>query len=205
MTESSRTIVGQPTAAGPGVYKAPRTILYGLGVLAALSLVGGAYAQTETTPGGPSAPTPSVTDSPTNPEMAGASTAAPRDSPPDVHDDVPPSATAGPGKIAAGMRVRSQSGDLLGNVASIVPAASNREGFVVIASPSGVATPVPYSEASAMVQNDTIVVNKSRFVRAPKVQESQGEDVTPATWEQRADRYWKSYIMSSERSGAVDR
>jgi hypothetical protein len=103
------------------------------------------------------------------------------------------------------MRVRSESGDLLGNVASIVPAESNREGFVVIGSPTGVATPVPYSAASGMVQNDTIVVNKSRFERAPKVQQSQGEDVSPATWEQKADRYWKSHAMSSERSGAVNR
>lgn len=49
-------------------------ILRSLSVLAALGFVGIAHAQTATVPSGPSVPTPFVTDSPTNPELAGAST-----------------------------------------------------------------------------------------------------------------------------------
>jgi hypothetical protein len=114
-------------------------------------------------------------------------------------------ATAAPGKIGTGMQVRSETGDLLGNVASIVPGQSNNEGYVVIASSNGVATPVPYSAASAMVQKETVVVNKARFDQAPKVQQYQGEDVTRATWEKKADSYWKRYAMSPEQPSGVRR
>ncbi len=114
-------------------------------------------------------------------------------------------AAAAPGKIPAGMPVRSESGDLLGHVASTVPGESNHEGYVVIASANGAATPLPYSAASAMVQNDTVVVNKARFEQAPKVQQYQGEDVTRATWERKADSYWKRYALSPEQPAGVRR
>jgi hypothetical protein len=172
-------------------------ILRSLSVLAAWGFVGAAYAQTATAPGGPSMPTPSVTDSPTNPELAGASTAA--------RQDGPRIAAASPGNITAGMQVRSESGDLLGNVASIVPGESNREGYVVIGNPSGVATPLPYNTARAMVRNETVVVNKERFQKAPKVQQYQGEDVSRAAWEEKADSYWKRYAMSAEQPNGVRR
>jgi hypothetical protein len=136
-------------------------------------------------------------DSPTNPELAGASTVAREDNPPSFR-------TSAASHITAGMQVRSQSGDLLGNVASIVPGESNREGYVVVANSGGVATPLPYSAANAMVRNETMVVNKERFEKAPKVQQYQGEDLGRAAWEQKADSYWKRYA-SAERSNAVQR
>ena len=76
---------------------------------------------------------------------------------------------------------------------------------MVIASSNGVATPLPYSAANAMVQNETMVVNKARFEQAPKVQQYQGEDVTRATWERKADSYWKKYAMSPEQPAGVRR
>ncbi len=97
------------------------------------------------------------------------------------------------------MQVRSETGDLLGNVASIVPGESNHEGYVVVAGSDGVATPLPYGAAKAMVQNDTVVVNKARFEQAPKVQQYQTEDVTRAKWESKADHYWKRYALSPEQ------
>ena len=181
--------------------------IHSLSVLAALSLAAAANGQTPTEPSGPSVPTPSVTIPSTNPELAGASTVARNNSPPEAarQADAPKMAAAALGKIQAGMQVRSQTGDLLGNVASIVPGESNREGYVVIANSKGIATPVPYSAASAMVQNDTVVVNKSRFEKAPKVQQYQREDVTRADWEQKADSYWKHYAMSPEQPNGVNR
>ena len=167
---------------------------YGLSVLAVLGLAGAAYAQTQAAPNTPST---SVMHPTPNPELAGAST-APRENGMRM-------ATAAPGKIGTGMHVRSQTGDLLGNVASIVPGESNHEGYVVIASANGMATPVPYSAASAMVQNETVVVNKARFDQAPKVQQYQGEDVTRATWEKKADSYWKRYAMSPEQPAGARR
>jgi hypothetical protein len=174
---------------------------YGLSVFAALSLVGAAYAQTETTP--KNVPSTSVMHPTPNPELDGASTAPRKNS--------MRMAAAAPGAIPTGMQVRSETGDLLGNVASNVPANSdsgankgaNHEGYVVIASPNGVATPVPYSAAKAMVQNDTVVVNKTRFEQAPKVQQYQSEDRSRPAWQAKADSYWKHYAMSPEQpSGA---
>ena len=168
---------------------------YGLSVLAALSLIGAADAQTRTTP---NAPSTSVMHPTSNPELDGAST-APR------HNPTRMAAASTPGAIPTGMQVRSETGDLLGNVASIVPGQSNHEGYVVIASSNGIATPVPFSAAKAMVQNDTVVVNKARFEQAPKVQEYQSEDHSRAVWEQKADSYWKHYAMSPEQPTGVKR
>ncbi len=174
---------------------------YGLSVLAAFSLAGAAYAQKEPAPGTPPVNTPStsVMHPTPNPELDGASTAA-RQNPNPTR-----MATAAPGKIGTGMQVRSESGDLLGNVASIVPGESNHQGYVVVASSNGVATPLPYSTANAMVRNETMVVNKDRFEQAPKVQQYQREDVTRATWEKKADSYWKRYAMSPEQPAGVRR
>jgi hypothetical protein len=185
------------------------TTLRSLSVFAALSLAAVAYGQTQTArPGGPSTPTTSATIPSTNPELTGASTEARHDSPRNEAarpTDAPRMSTAAPGKIQAGMQVRSESGDLLGNVASIVPGESNREGYVVIANSKGVATPLPYSTANAMVRNDTVVVNKSRFENAPKVQQYQGEDMKRSAWEQKADGYWKHYAVGPSQLNGVNR
>jgi len=101
-------------------------------------------------------------------------------------------ATAVGGNVEHGMLVKSPSGDVLGTVASIVPGESNKsEGYVVVAGPQGAATPLPYSQASARVKHDSLVVDKSRFLNAPKVQQYQTEDGSSTVWEQKADEYWK--------------
>ena len=163
-------------------------------VLAALSLAA-AHAQTQTAPDGPST---SVTSPAVNPELDGASTAQRQSG---------PMAAAPAAKIATGMQVRSRSGELLGNVASIVPAdrGANQDGYVVIANSSGIATPLPYSVARSMVQNSTLVVDGSRFQNAPKVQQYQSEDSPRPAWKQKADSYWKKYAMSSDQSSGVRR
>ena len=113
-------------------------------------------------------------------------------------------AAAAPGKVDSGMRVSSPSGDLLGTVASIIPGGdSGKDGYVVIADLQGIAIPVPYRAASAMVQHDKLVVDKSRFENAPKVQQYQTEDGPSVVWEKKADSYWKQPAMSSEEAGGV--
>lgn len=129
-----------------------------LSVLAALSLAGAAYAQTETAPNGFSN---------------------------DMRPRVPPVQS-----VSDGMRVESESGDLLGTVASIVPGRAPNERYVLIANSKGVAIPVPYSTASGMVQNHTLVIDKARFEHAPKVQQGEVEDTQHSAWEKRADDYW---------------
>jgi hypothetical protein len=163
-------------------------------VLAALSL-GAAHAQTGSAPNGPST---SVARPTANPELDGASTAQ-------RHSGAREAAASA--KIATGMQVRSRSGELLGNVASIVPAGrgSDEDGYVVVASSNGIATPLPYSAARSMVQNGTLVVDESRFQNAPKVQQYQSEDSPHRAWEQKADSYWRKYAMSSDQNSGVRR
>jgi hypothetical protein len=112
-------------------------------------------------------------------------------------------AAASPGKVDSGMRVRSSSGDLLGTVASIIPSDSGKDAYVVIADLQGIATPVPYRAASAMVQHDMLVVDKSRFANAPKVQQYQTDDGPSVVWEKKADSYWKqaAATRSEDKSG----
>jgi hypothetical protein len=154
-------------------------MLRSFSVLAALSLTGAAYAQTQVAPDTPSV---SVTTPTLNPELAGAST-APRSGAIRM--------AAVPGNVDSGMQVKSPAGAVLGRVASIVPSDSNRDGYVVIADLQGVAVPVPYRAASAMVHNDTLVIDESRLANAPKVQQYQAEDGPSDVWERKADGYWK--------------
>jgi hypothetical protein len=112
-------------------------------------------------------------------------------------------AAASTGKVDSGMRVRSPSGDLLGTVASIIPSESGKEAYVVIADLQGIATPVPYRTASSMVQHDMLVMDESRFMSAPKVQQYQTEDGSSVVWEKKADNYWKQPATSSGEDSGV--
>ena len=96
------------------------------------------------------------------------------------------------GSLEHGMVVKSPSGDILGTVATIIPSESNTsEGYVVIAGARGAATPLPYSTATAKVSHAALVVDKARFLNAPKVQQYQTEDGSSTVWEKKADEYWK--------------
>ena len=100
--------------------------------------------------------------------------------------------TAVGGNVEHGMLVKSPSGDILGTVATLIPGESNSsDGYVVIAGSRGAATPLPYSTASLHVSHDALIVDKARFLNAPKVQQYQSEDGPRSVWEQKADEYWK--------------
>ena len=64
-------------------------------------------------------------------------------------------------------------------------------GDMVIATPKGAATPVPYSTVSARVRDNAVVLDKARFEGAPKVQQYQKEDGSSTAWEEKPDSYWK--------------
>ena len=150
-------------------------------VLAALSVVGAAYGQTATPSNTPSS---SVMTPTQNPELDGASTVQ-------RMSQLQAGPTVG-GNVESGMLVKSPSGDVLGTVASIVPSNTNSsDGFVVVAGAGGAAIPLPYSTASSHVKHDTLVVDKARFLNAPKVQQYQTEDGSSSVWERKADDYWK--------------
>jgi hypothetical protein len=169
-------------------------VLRSFSVLAALSFAGAACAQTEVS--APNAPSTSVTHPTANPELAGASTAS---------RDTPRMAAASSPTVSHGMQVRSESGELLGSVASIIPGDSRNDNYVVVADLQGLATMMPYSTATQMAQKDKLVVDRTAFEKAPKVQQSQTEDDTRDRFERKADEYWKRYAMRSDSTGPMRR
>jgi hypothetical protein len=141
-------------------------------VLAALSFVGAAYAQTEAT--------------------------VPR-------TDNQRVATASSPAVSAGMQVRSESGELLGRVSSIIPGDSRNESYVVVGDLQGLATIMPYATASIMTQRDKMVVDRAAFEKAPKMQQTQTEDHSLEGSQRKADEYWKKYAMNEDATGPVRR
>jgi len=161
-------------------------------VLAALSFVGAACAQTETAPNGPST---TVTHPTANPELDGASTAS-------RNTRVATSDSAG---VSNGMQVRSESGDLIGRVSAIIPGDSRDENYVVMADQQGMASLIPYSTATAMVHDDKLVIDRTAFEKAPKVQNTQLEDRSLSGLQRKSDEYWNRYAESADSTGPVRR
>lgn len=164
-------------------------------VLAALSFIGAASAQTQTT--APNGPSTTVTHPTANPELDGASSA-----PRAANERV---ATASSSAVKNGMQVRSESGELLGKVASIIPGDARNESYVVVGDLQGLATMMPYETATAMTRHDKMVVDRTAFEKAPKVQQTQTEDQPLEGSQRKADEYWKKYAMSEDSTGPARR
>jgi hypothetical protein len=105
-------------------------------------------------------------------------------------DALSPTRLAEAGPISSGMEVKTPAGDSIGTVAAVIPSNGSGTRYVVIASPTGSATAVPYDKASAMIRNDALVMDKSRLRDAPKMQQDQMEDGPSRVWQQKADSYW---------------
>jgi hypothetical protein len=165
--------------------------LRSLSVLAALSFIGAAGAQAQTTP------STTVTHPTPNPELDGASTAS-RPSDGRV-------ATASSSAVRNGMQVTSESGEPLGKVASIIPGDARNESYVVVGDQQGLATMMPYETAIAMTHHNKMVVDRTAFEKAPKVQQTQSEDQPLEGSQRKADEYWKKYAMNEDSTGPVRR
>lgn len=169
--------------------------LRSLSVLAALSFIGAACAQTQTP--APNAPSTTVTHPTANPELDGASSASRT-----ADERV---ATASSSTVKNGMQVRSESGELLGRVASIIPGDARNESYVVVGDLQGLATMMPYETATAMTRHDKMVVDRTAFEKAPKVQQTQSEDQPLEGSQRKADEYWKRYAMNEDSTGPARR
>jgi len=191
-----------------------------LSILAALALAGAAYAQTTppqnssqaNTPASPSSdnagqPSPDTTapssaSSPSQRDVTssqGVPEATPNQNPnpsaaSSPHQrDVTRMATANAGApLSAGMMVQDSSGRSLGSVGDVIPGKSGKHGYVVVTAPDGTATPLPYSVASSMAKDGKIVVDRSAFEAAPKVQQSDIEN-HDMSWRNKTDKYWKKH------------
>jgi PRC-barrel domain len=186
-----------------------------LAMVAGLCLGGAVVAQTQTTPGDPSATgsmpgppaqgnqgTPSQVSPATSPEKAGSSVtpaqagtiAKPQ------QRSVMRSATVGSGaqQVTSGMDVQSHAGQKLGTVADVVKGSSGDPTYVVIADQTGRDTAVPYSVARHMVQGTNIVIDDKRLQSAPKVPESQLQNPSITTWKAAADSYWSKQAKEQD-------
>jgi hypothetical protein len=92
--------------------------------------------------------------------------------------------------VSAGMPVQTTSGELLGIVRDVLPNASGEPGYVLITTPTGGKTAVPYSTASVMTRNGTIVLDRARLEGAPRIQDSQLQNPSDTSWQKKVDQYW---------------
>jgi hypothetical protein len=97
-----------------------------------------------------------------------------------------------PGHSWSNMAVESSSGQSLGSVSSVVPGLNGQKsaGYVVVSGSNGESVPVPYKTASSMVRDGKLVLSQSRLEHAPKVTQEDMQNTSDHAWRTKADRYW---------------
>jgi hypothetical protein len=176
-----------------------------LTVLAASSLAGIAYAQTQPAPSTrPGAPPGYNTSKPHQRQMTTVESkqneqASPRARPaPGAALNTGQSGTLRTAEAGAGghswsnMAVQSSSGQSLGSVSHVVPGLNGRQssGYVVVSGADNMSVPVPYRTASAMVRDGKLVLSQSRLEHAPKIAPEAMQDSSNHAWRVKADQYW---------------
>jgi hypothetical protein len=172
-----------------------------LAIAAALAFATPAFAQTGApptpgVPGGAGSATPGTV----NPEATDPGTRTPSTVSPPGNVSPPPTGAvslprtttrmAAAGTVSAGMPVQTPAGEALGTVRDIVPNASGDPGYVLITTPTGRKTAVPYSTVQSVTRNGSIVLARARLEGAPQVTDSQLLNSSDTRWQKQADRYW---------------
>ena len=90
------------------------------------------------------------------------------------------------------MPVESSSGQSLGSVSKVVPGLNGQQtsGYVVVSGSGGESVPVPYRTANSMVRDGKLVLSQSRLEHAPKVTEEDLQNASDHAWRVKADQYW---------------
>lgn len=180
-----------------------------LTVLAASSLAGLAYAQTQPAPSSqPSAAPGYNTANPHQRQMTtvqghneaaspGARTApgtALNTGQSQTQSSSMRTAEAGPagGHSWSNMPVESSSGQSLGSVSKVVPGLNGQRsaGYVLVSGSNGDNVPVPYKTAHSMVRDGKLVLSQSRFQKAPTVTQQDLQNSSDHSWRVKADHYW---------------
>lgn len=179
-----------------------------LTVLAASSLAGIAYAQTQPAPSTqPNAAPGYNTAKPHQRQMTtvqgSRSEASPKDrsapgSALNTGQTQTQNATVRTAEAGAGghswsnMPVESSSGQSLGSVSKVVPGLNGQQtsGYVVVSGSGGESVPVPYRTANSMVRDGKLVLSQSRLEHAPKVTEEDLQNASDHAWRVKADQYW---------------
>lgn len=182
-----------------------------LTVLAASSLAGIAYAQTQPAPAPATQPNAAPgynTAKPHQRQMttvqgarSEASSPSSRSAPgsalntgqTQTQNDTVRTAEASSGGQWSNMPVESSSGQSLGSVSSVVPGLNGQQssGYVVVSGANGMSTPVPYQTAHSMVRDGKLVLNQSKLEHAPKVTQEDLQNSSDHAWRVKADHYWK--------------
>lgn len=177
-------------------------------VLAASSLAGIAYAQTQPAPSNQPGAAPGYNTS--KPHQRQMTTVGSR-----KNEQASPGARPAPGsamstapnqgqsamrtaEAGAGghswsnMPVESPSGQSLGSVSQVVPGLNGRQssGYVVVSGADNMSVPVPYRMASSMVRDGKLVLSQSRLEHAPKIAPEDMQDTSNHSWRAKADQYW---------------
>jgi hypothetical protein len=185
--------------------------------LAASSLAGIAFAQTQTAPSTTqpgTAPPPATAPAPGYNTSSPSSASSPHqrsvtgmranEAPPNPNPGATAAASphqqqslrmaeAGRGGPSwSNMPVETRSGQSLGSVSSVVPGMNGKtsSGYVLISGSNGMSTPVPYRTASSMVRNGKLILSQSKLERAPKVTQEDLQNTSDRTWQRKVNRYW---------------
>jgi hypothetical protein len=94
------------------------------------------------------------------------------------------------GTISAGMPVQTAAGEPLGTVRDVVPDATGAPGYVLITTPTGGKTALPYSTVASLTREGSIVLDRARLQGAPRVEDSQLLNPSDTRWKKQADQYW---------------
>lgn len=177
-----------------------------LTVLAASSLAGIAYAQTQPAPSNQPSASPGYNTS--NPHEQQMKTAP-------GHEEAPANARPSPGSglntpqsqepkhermAEAGnggqswsnMPVQNGSGEAIGTVSKVIPGLDGKEtsGYVLVSGSNGENVPVPYRTAHSMVRDGKLVLSQPRFTSAPRVTEGDLQNSSDHAWREKADHFW---------------
>jgi PRC-barrel domain len=95
--------------------------------------------------------------------------------------------------VAAGTRVQTPAGELLGTVEDVIPnVRTGRPGYVLVDTTFGMTTAIPYAAIMPNVHNGRIVLDRSRLERSPAVHASEVQDPSNSAWQRQAEQYWSN-------------
>ena len=173
-----------------------------LTVLAASSLAGIAYAQTQPAPSSQPGASPGY-NTPNPQEQQQMKTAPSQESPESQsqesqsqesqeskHERMAAAGTGG--QSWSDMQVENGSGESIGKVSKVIPGLDGKDesGYVLVTGANGENVPVPYRTAHSMVRDGKLVLSQPRFTQAPRVTEEDLENSADHAWREKADHFW---------------